>query len=75
MSLLTKEQIDEFKRDGVLVLRGVFNDWIELLRNGVETNMREPGLRQGIPGPGPGRTIFRRLLQLESNPRVSGFHV
>ncbi len=43
MSLLTKVQIGEFSRDGVLVLRGVFNDWIELLRTGVETNMREPG--------------------------------
>jgi len=44
MSLLTQQQIDEFSRNGVLVLRGVFNDWIELLRTGVETNMREPGL-------------------------------
>ncbi len=43
MSLLTQQQIGEFSRDGVLVLRGVFNDWIELLRTGVETNMREPG--------------------------------
>ncbi|MCP4302781.1 MAG: phytanoyl-CoA dioxygenase, partial [Gammaproteobacteria bacterium] len=43
MSLLTQQQIDEFKRDGVLVLRGVFNDWIELLRTGVDTNMHEPG--------------------------------
>jgi ectoine hydroxylase-related dioxygenase (phytanoyl-CoA dioxygenase family) len=43
MSLLTKEQINEFSLDGVLVLRGVFNDWIDSLRAGVETNMREPG--------------------------------
>lgn len=43
MSLLTQQQIEEFSRDGVLVLRGVFKDSIELLRSGVETNMREPG--------------------------------
>jgi ectoine hydroxylase-related dioxygenase (phytanoyl-CoA dioxygenase family) len=43
MSLLAQQQIDEFRSDGVLVLRGVFNDWIEPLRAGVETNMREPG--------------------------------
>ena len=43
MSLLTKQQIDEFSRDGVLVLRGVFKDWIDTLRAGVETNMCEPG--------------------------------
>jgi len=26
MSLLAQQQIDEFRRDGVLVLRGVFNN-------------------------------------------------
>ena len=43
MSLLLPDQVDEFQRDGVLLLRGVFTDWIECLRDGVDANMREPG--------------------------------
>jgi ectoine hydroxylase-related dioxygenase (phytanoyl-CoA dioxygenase family) len=43
MSLLTPDQVDEFRRDGVLQLRGVFGDWIDTLRAGVETNLRAPG--------------------------------
>ncbi|MDH3636291.1 MAG: phytanoyl-CoA dioxygenase family protein [Gammaproteobacteria bacterium] len=43
MSQLTQGQVDAFKRDGVLLLRGVFSDWIETLRAGVEANMRDPG--------------------------------
>ena len=40
---LEQTQIDSFARDGVLLLRGVFSDWIDLLRSGVEANMRDPG--------------------------------
>lgn len=43
MSLLEQNQIDEFRRDGVLLLRGYFSDWIDSLREGVDANMREPG--------------------------------
>jgi ectoine hydroxylase-related dioxygenase (phytanoyl-CoA dioxygenase family) len=43
VAILSEHQVSEFQRDGVLVLRGVFNDWIDSLRDGVETNMREPG--------------------------------
>ena len=38
-----REQVEAFARDGVLLLRGVFVDWIETLRRGVDINMREPG--------------------------------
>ena len=37
------EQVTDFARDGVVLLEGVFGDWIELLREGVEANMRDPG--------------------------------
>lgn len=32
-----------FERDGAACLRGVFRDWVGLMRDGVERNMREPG--------------------------------
>ena len=41
--MLSQEQIDGFGRDGVIVLRGYFTDWMETLRNGVDANMRDPG--------------------------------
>jgi len=43
MAVLSESQVSEFQRDGVLVLRGVFNDWTDTLREGVESNMRDPG--------------------------------
>lgn len=36
-------EAEQFARDGVVLLEGVFSDWIELLRSGVEANMRDPG--------------------------------
>ena len=41
--LLSREQIVEFQRDGVTVVRGLFKDHIETLRAGVDANMTEPG--------------------------------
>jgi ectoine hydroxylase-related dioxygenase (phytanoyl-CoA dioxygenase family) len=43
MSVLSSEKIETFQRDGVVLLEGVFDDWIDTLRSGVDTNMRDPG--------------------------------
>jgi len=43
MAVLQQSQVDEFQHDGVVLLQGVFNDWIELLREGVGINMNSPG--------------------------------
>lgn len=43
MSILDSSQVDEFQRDGVLLLRGYFTDWMDTLRTGVDANMRDPG--------------------------------
>ena len=43
MSVLSREKIETFKRDGVVLLEGVFDDWIETLRAGVDTNMADHG--------------------------------
>ena len=40
--LPSDDQITEFKAKGVTVLRGVFADWVEVLRAGVDANMADP---------------------------------
>ncbi|MBA8906080.1 phytanoyl-CoA dioxygenase family protein [Aminobacter ciceronei] len=41
--LITQEHIDSYQRDGVVLVKGLFRDHVEALRQGVETNMAEPG--------------------------------
>ena len=41
--LLQPAQIGGFAKDGVVLMRGVFTDWVESLRKGVEKNMQDPG--------------------------------
>ncbi len=41
--LITQEHIDQYQRDGVTLVRGLFRDQLELLRAGVEANMHAPG--------------------------------
>jgi ectoine hydroxylase-related dioxygenase (phytanoyl-CoA dioxygenase family) len=36
-------EVDEFQEHGVIVLRGVFADWVDTLQRGVERNMADPG--------------------------------
>lgn len=54
--LVSSEQATRFDTDGVVVLRGVFADWTDTLRAGVERNMREPGpwSKQYTPDGNPG---------------------
>ncbi len=40
---VSKRQIEDYQRNGAVVLRGVFADWVEPLRQGVESNMAAPG--------------------------------
>jgi len=39
---ITKTDIKNFNNDGVVVLRGVFIDWIEILRRGAEFHINHP---------------------------------
>ncbi|MDP6308347.1 MAG: phytanoyl-CoA dioxygenase, partial [SAR324 cluster bacterium] len=43
MTRLSAADIQEFQQNGVIVLRGVFTEWIESLRKGVDHNMADPG--------------------------------
>ena len=35
--------VERFRRDGVVHLEGAFSEWVDVLRAGVERNMRSPG--------------------------------
>jgi len=43
MTAIDQETVDSFQRDGVVLLNGVFDGWIDTLRAGVDLNMRDPG--------------------------------
>ena len=37
------QQIADFRRDGAVLIRGLFADWVDILRRGVERNLAAPG--------------------------------
>jgi ectoine hydroxylase-related dioxygenase (phytanoyl-CoA dioxygenase family) len=53
---VSQQTIDDYQRDGAVVLRGPFRDWVATLRAGIERNMNDPGpdvkIYQGKDGGG-----------------------
>ena len=53
---ITREHVDTFQRDGVVLIKGLFADHVDILRSGIDRNMSEPGphaaenLKQGESG-------------------------
>ena len=41
--MITTEQVADFQRDGAVVVRGVFADWVDVMAAGIAANMAEPG--------------------------------
>ncbi len=41
--MITQAQIETFQRDGVVMIPGAFRDWVDLIRDGIDRNMAEPG--------------------------------
>src|SRR5918994_6424838 len=41
--LVSSEQVRAYESDGAVFLPGLFADWIEAIKAGIERNMREPG--------------------------------
>ncbi|MEM6461175.1 MAG: phytanoyl-CoA dioxygenase family protein [Pseudomonadota bacterium] len=41
--LLTQSHIDTYQRDGVVLVKGLFAEFVEEIRAGIEINMEEPG--------------------------------
>lgn len=54
-SLVDEATVEAFRRDGAVVLRGLFGDWIETLRIGVEKNIAEPSPDVRVYDGGEGR--------------------
>ncbi len=42
-ALLTQAHIDDFQRDGVVLIKGLFADHVDTIRAGIERNMTDPG--------------------------------
>jgi ectoine hydroxylase-related dioxygenase (phytanoyl-CoA dioxygenase family) len=40
---VSEQTIECYQRDGAVLIKGLFKDWVETLRSGVEENMRRPG--------------------------------
>lgn len=53
---IDQSQIESFEADGVVLIRGLFRDWVESIRDGIGRNMADPGtyaaenLKPGEPG-------------------------
>jgi ectoine hydroxylase-related dioxygenase (phytanoyl-CoA dioxygenase family) len=41
--VVTPKQADAYQRDGAVLLPGLFRDWVDVIADGIEHNMREPG--------------------------------
>ena len=50
---------ERFRRDGVVHLEGAFVDWVDVLRAGVERNMRSPAPTRRSTSPRARRLLLR----------------
>jgi ectoine hydroxylase-related dioxygenase (phytanoyl-CoA dioxygenase family) len=41
--LITQDHVDAYARDGAVLVKGLFADWVDELRDGIAVNMAEPG--------------------------------
>ena len=42
-NLITNEHMESFQRDGVVLIKGLFADYVDIIRSGIEYNMSNPG--------------------------------
>ncbi len=56
--MLSKQQIDEFQTNGVVLLKGVFDDWVDGTREAIEQNKAAPSWRQRTYRPDDGSAPF-----------------
>lgn len=77
--MVTDEMVAAYQRDGVVLVKGLFADWVEVLRAGVERNMREPSAQvMATLKPGEAGRFFddycnwNRIAEFEQAIRGSG---
>ncbi|MEM7222446.1 MAG: phytanoyl-CoA dioxygenase family protein [Pseudomonadota bacterium] len=74
MTDLYPSAIDDFDRDGVVLLRGLFGDWVEPLRAGVAANMAAPGADARIyPNADGGARFFGDYCNWQRIPEYKAF--
>lgn len=71
---INPETIQQFRKDGATVLRGVFSDWVETLRAGVEENMNNPAPNARIyTGEAGGGRFFVDYCNWQRIPQYKDF--
>lgn len=72
--LITDEMVQDYARDGVVLIPGLFTDWVEKLRDGIERNMTEPGpyAAENLK-PGEGGRFFDDYCNWTRIPEFSDF--
>jgi len=70
--LVTDADIATFQRDGVVVIRGLWADWVDTIRAGIERNLNEPGpyAAENLK-PGEGGRFFDDYCNWERIPEFS----
>ena len=46
MEFIGNDDIENFSRDGAILCKGIFSDWIESLRIGVDKLIANPSIRE-----------------------------
>ena len=42
-TLLNQQKVNAYRADGVVLIKGLFGEWVEVIRDGIERNMADPG--------------------------------
>ena len=56
--MLSQTQIDDFARDGAVLLKGAFTEFVEGARDAIEQNMKSPSWRERTYHPDDGSQAF-----------------
>ncbi|MFK7942671.1 MAG: phytanoyl-CoA dioxygenase family protein [Paracoccaceae bacterium] len=68
------QTLQQFQQDGAAVLRGVFSDWVEVLREGIAANMAEPAPNARIyTGENGGGRFFVDYCNWQRIPQYEDF--
>jgi ectoine hydroxylase-related dioxygenase (phytanoyl-CoA dioxygenase family) len=58
MVTVTEEMVEAYQRDGVVLVKGLWADWVEMLRAGIARNMANPTQQMATLKPGEPGSFF-----------------